>query len=339
MIERGGWRTEDGMIERGGWRTEDKRYHQSSLIPRPRPSSLVPPMTDRIYTVPNRFGLFAVLLIMAIFASVFTVTKAVDAQLRVTAPLLSFILLVCLAQMAFGSVPRRASAIVGGLLFPISALVDPIFNGRFRLQTLTSLDWFWLVTCGLLAGYCGGVLLAGIFLISDCLPEKKDRVYSVPQKFGTGTMLLATTMFAILFAILTYAEVRLWQLVFFTSYVVTVSVAQMFVAGSPRWASIFAGGIFLPMSILSYGRVGRYWRLSIDSGVSLLGIVLIGVVVGYLGGALIAGIFLVSDYMVKLLTRPKAKVGDEAMMVDEPMEGGTLSLLAQRAVANRQKAS
>jgi hypothetical protein len=296
-------------------------------------------MEERTYTIPNRFGLRAILLGMAIFAIVFTVGLAVEAELRIVAPLLSFVVLVCLAQMVFGWIPRIASALVGGFVFPASAYIDPLFDGEFHLQRVSAVDLFWLITCGLLAGYFGGVLLAGVFLLADCFGKKREHVYSVPRQFGTGTMLLATTLFAMLFAFLNWAQVRPYQLFFYASFVATVCAAQMFLPRTPRWASMAAGAFFLPLSILSYDRLGRQWRLSTDDSLSMLATALIGLVIGYLGGTLIAGIFLISDYVMTFFTRGRISIHPGPAVVDEPMEGGTLTLLAQRASASRRKLS
>ena len=296
-------------------------------------------MSDRTYTIPNRFGLRAVLLVIAIFAIVFAVTKAVEAELRVVAPVLSFIVLVCLAQMLFGGLPRVASAIVGGLVFPISAYINPMFDGHNRLQSLSWLDLFWFITCGLLAGYLGGVLLAGIFLVADCLRENREKIYVVPRKFGTGTIILATTMFAMLFAVLEWANARPWELFYFTSFIVTVSAAQMFLPRTPRWASVLAGGIFLPLSIMSYSRLGRRWMLSGHDAGSLFQVVVIGLLVGYLGGTLIAGIFLVSDYATRYFSHNRGAMPRVGLIPDEPLEGGTLTMLAERVSARRHKTS
>jgi hypothetical protein len=141
----------------------------------------------------------------------------IQASLRVVAPTMTFILLIGLAQMLFGKLPRVACAVVGAILFPLSAVVDPIFEGSIRIQPVHPVDLFWLVACGAIAGYLGGVLLAGLFLVADQLRMLRgDAVYAVPRRFGTGTLLVATTLFALLFAALQWAQARPEQLFFYT---------------------------------------------------------------------------------------------------------------------------
>lgn len=299
-------------------------------------------MVDQTYTIPNRFGLRAILLVTAIFAIVFAVTKAVHAELRVVAPVLGFVLLVCFAQILFGKIPRLASAVVGGVVFPAAAYMNPLFDGLIQVQHLSPVDLFWFTVCGLLAGYLGGVLLAGVFLVADHLQlNDRRRVYCVPRRFSTGTMLLAITLFAIFFAFLNWANARPWQLFFYTSFVVTVGLAQMILPRTPRWASVLAGGVFLPLSVIMFGRMRR-WMMplgdieSIEPIMALVIISVIGLVVGYLGGAMIAGVFLVSDYVVKYFWQGRAVVDRQAVSNDEPLTDGTLSHLAQRAAASRR---
>jgi hypothetical protein len=281
-----------------------KPLSEESVVPSAKPVAAVcetkrdegRPVFGRTYTVPNRFGLRAILMATALFAVSFVLLQAVQASLRIVAPAMSFILLIGLAQMVFGKLPRSACAVVGALLFPISAWIDPMFEGRMRTQSIAPIDLFWLVTCGAVAGYVGGVILAGLFLIADQLRQLRGHtVYAVPRRFGMGTLLIATTLFAMLFAFLQWARARPEELFFYTAFVATVSVAQMIFERSPRWASILAGGFYLPLSMLIIPMVrGRgVWRGT--GSIGLIEWAIMGLCIGYLGGALVAGIFLASD--------------------------------------------
>lgn len=258
----------------------------------------------RTYTVPNRFGLRALLVATALFAVTLVLLQAVQASLRMVAPAMSFILLIGLAQMVFGKLPRSACALVGAILFPVCAWIDPMFEGRMKTQSIGPIDLFWLFTCGAVAGYVGGVILAGMFLVADQLRQLRGHtVYAVPRRFGTGTLLVATTLFAMLFAFLQWARARPEELFFYSAFVATVSVAQMVFERSPRWASVLAGGFYLPLSMLIIPMVrGRgVWR-----GTGSIGFIewtILGLCIGYLGGALVAGIFLASDFLAKSMQR------------------------------------
>lgn len=258
-------------------------------------------MAYRTYRVPSRFGTRELLLMTSLVAVVVALTQSIEASLRIVAPGMGFVLLVGMAQMVFGNVPRLASAMAGVILFPVCAWIDPWFEGQRVTQAISSVDMCWLVICGGIAGYLGGALLAGIFLVADHFRvARAGSVYSVPRRFGTGTLLLATTVFAVLFAILQYARARPEEMFFYTAFVGTVSVSQMVFERSPRWASILAGGVYLPLSMVVIPAVrGRQvWRgvANVDVGE----LVVIGLCVGYIGGALIAGIFLGCDFTNRL---------------------------------------
>jgi hypothetical protein len=277
-------------------------------------------MLEQTYTVPNRFGLRSILLVMTLFGVIFTLTQAIEASLRIVAPLMSFVVLIGLAQILFGNLPRTACAVVGMILFPVCAWIDPVFHGRMRTQSLELLDLFWLVVCGGIAGYVGGVLLAGLFLIADQVRQLQGAaVYSVPRRFGVGTLLLATTLFAMLFAFLQWADARPEELFFYTAFVATLSIAQMLFARSPRWASVLAGGLYLPLSmaVIPLIRGRGVWRGM--GGINLLEWFLLGLVVGYLGGAVVGGVFLASDYATKLLQRRRVKGGELPIETTLPM--------------------
>jgi hypothetical protein len=232
-------------------------------------------------------------------------TQSIQASVRLVAPVMTFILLIGLAQMAFGKVPRRACVVVGALLFPICAWIDPLFDGRIRIQIVEPIDLFWLVTSGAVAGYLGGVLLAGLFLVADQVRSLRGSAeYSFPRRFGMGTLLLATTLFAMLFAVLQWARVRPEQLFFYALFVATVSLAQMVFERSPRWASVLAGGVYLPLSMMLIPMIrGRPVFREGDTGSTVVTWVLIGLFVGYAGGALIAGVFLASDFLSRIVSR------------------------------------
>src|SRR5687768_6839909 len=124
-------------------------------------------MGGRTHSIPSRFGLRTILLSVSLFAVLFALTKALDASLRIAAPTMSFVLLVGLGQLLFDKIPRRACASLGALLFPICAWIDPLFDGLKRLQSISAIDLLWLVVCGGIVGYLGGILLAAMFMIAE----------------------------------------------------------------------------------------------------------------------------------------------------------------------------
>jgi hypothetical protein len=117
---------------------------------------------------------------------------------------------------------------------------------------------------------------------------------------------------------------------------------------APRWASILAGGLFLPLSIAIFGTMSmgrrsmlprfRYENLA-EIQDYLLAAALIGLGVGYIGGTLIAGIFLVSDYLVRMFHLMISPERNANPLDDELIPSGTLTHLAERAAAIRREMS
>jgi hypothetical protein len=264
-------------------------------------------MRDQASTATSRAGLRMLLLAGALAGAICWLTHGVHASFRIIAPTMSFVVLAGLGQILLGAIPRVGAALLGGVLCSLCAWIDPLFDGRIRLQPLAPLDLLSLFGCGLIAGYAGGEWLSTMFRMADDLSRLRGRpIYSVPRRFGMGTLLVATTLFAMLFAFLQWARARPEELFFYTAFVATVSVAQMVFERSPRWASVIAGGVYLPLSVLVIPMVrGRpLWRIYVT--LNIFELVAIGLLVGYLGGALVAGIFLASDYLAKLVRKPAA---------------------------------
>ncbi|MGE0760363.1 MAG: hypothetical protein AB7O38_25335 [Pirellulaceae bacterium] len=277
--------------------------------------------------------------------------KFLNVPLHPLAPLLLLVVLIGCLQMLFRRISLRLTSLLGAAVFPASAWLDPWLHGALRTRSLQGTDLPLLILGGLLVGYLGGRLIATLFEVGQGVQSGgAERVYSVPRRFGTGTILLATTLFAILFGALNYARARPWELFFYAAFVATVSLFQAVFNRTPRWASILSGGVYLPLSLIlfgSFGLVGRRSglpRIRFDGLPGFLDLVLwamfVGLVVGYLGGTLIAGIFLVSDYTVRYFAAWSARKSILPTHDAELASTGTaLSLLADRAAAARRNAS
>ncbi len=254
----------------------------------------------RSFSLSNRPGVLGLLLLSAIVVVVIALMFGIAAELRWIAPLMALLLLLCVAQMLRNQIPQKVAIVLGGILFPFAAAINPVFVGRFRLQPIVLMDWLWLIVCGLIVGYLSGRLLTGIFAVSDQLRSGcREETYSVPKRFGMGTILMATTLFAILFAVLKWAKASPAELFFFTAFVGTVSVSQMVFDRSPRWASVFCGAIYLPLSVMLSDVVPGRSIVRIFNDYDWWLIAIYGLLVGYLGGAIMAGIFLISDYLAR----------------------------------------
>lgn len=136
----------------------------------------------------------------------------------------------------------------------------------------------------------------------DVDTAERTPVTGVPRRFGVGTLLVITAMYAVLFAVLRAISLPPIFFVFYALFFTAVGLGQMllFQGKQARRASAYVGaGFSLVASFLCYG-AARVWELSsslshlffpIDPLVAVLG----GMLSGYLVGVLIAGVFLVMD--------------------------------------------
>jgi hypothetical protein len=126
------------------------------------------PAANRMYVVPQRFGMSAILGIMTALAVLFGVLQRLDAHPFVYLFLGVMSLVICLVQMCFGGVPRMASVAAGTIVFALFVLSIPFVVPRVPIESVLCLFVLSLPFGGLL-GYLTGTCAAGIFLIMDQL--------------------------------------------------------------------------------------------------------------------------------------------------------------------------
>ncbi len=139
--------------------------------------------------------------------------------------------------------------------------------------------------------------------------EWLDRVlgsegYGAPRVFDLFTLLAVTLAFALLFGGLQLLEPMLQGGVESLSivlgvFVTGVAVFQMLLWGGkkPRLASLVAGPILWVAIFVIYGAIesrGRFDPLAVFGALCSS---VLGVPAGYIGGALVAGVFLIADFL------------------------------------------
>lgn len=118
------------------------------------------------YSVPNRFGLSAILAFTTIFAITSGILRRVDAPWSVY---LFFGVLgttVCIAQMLSRDAPRLISIITGAICLPVFFVIEESFQGR-GFEGLLGAPC--AAVAGAIAGYLAGAISAGVFLVTDLL--------------------------------------------------------------------------------------------------------------------------------------------------------------------------
>lgn len=153
----------------------------------------------------------------------------------------------------------------------------------------------------------------------------KPDVFSVPRRFDLATVLVAMSAFAILFAGLLLLDASPVVLAFLGGFLALVAAAQWIGSkwNRPRTASIVAGVLIYWIA----GAAETYFmpmppRMELPQLIAMLLVVgtLSGIIAGYLGGALVGGVFLVSHYLREWLGRGKRDLVAERQESESPWE-------------------
>ena len=157
----------------------------------------------------------------------------------------------------------------------------------------------------------GLAMLEATATASSLRPPLVTPDFGVPRRFGIGTMLVVTAMYAMLFAVLRAIGLSPLDFGVIVLFFTAVGLGQAILFGGkrPRVASRIVGASFS----LSVGLV-RFFHREMTSGVSIplhylcIGILFslfFGLLWGYVAGVLISGVFLMLDKLGRL--RGKAK--------------------------------
>jgi len=130
-----------------------------------------------------------------------------------------------------------------------------------------------------------------------------ERQFGVPRRFGIGTILLVTMATSLLLALLIArgapASIILSAIGFLT--LIGLGQAVLFHGKNPRLASIVTGAVLMPFCFLVafayYLFTNKIFHTDevIDGCFFALGFAFFGALLGYLGGGLIGGLFLLMD--------------------------------------------
>ena len=135
--------------------------------------------------------------------------------------------------------------------------------------------------------------------------DSPKTIYSVPRKVDLATLLVITVFYACLFALMNLLRVDFWSFLAIGGFFSFIGISQAILlkGESPRAASMVAGAIYLAAIFLVSG-AGFNKSLSPALRVALfLGTSIQGVLLGYLGGSCVGGVFLIIDYVRTGLAR------------------------------------
>ena len=131
------------------------------------------------------------------------------------------------------------------------------------------------------------------------------KTYAVPIRFGLGTILLATAMFAVFFAAMKWINAPVLFIVVLASYLACIALAQMIFQRAPRVASA-ATGVLFHLGFV----VVMFWNDPSPTAGPVLRALFFytcfGALFGYVTGSLIASVFLVTDYLLWAISQAQS---------------------------------
>ena len=143
------------------------------------------------------------------------------------------------------------------------------------------------------------------------------RVYSVPRRFNILSIMVLTTLFAVGFAALRFANAPLPVYLYVGVQATLTLGVQMFWPNAPRASSVVSGAILLPLALYGAFFIESHGRRAAGPLPIVLCplpfIVGAGMFIGYATGAFAAGVFLIVDKLEKLLQRKPASVASSGV--------------------------
>ena len=157
-------------------------------------------------------------------------------------------------------------------------------------------------------------------LVSE-LVSQAPRVYGAPRVFDVYTLLAVTLAFGLLVSGLQLLQTLL--ITQMTEAIVAVSLftaaialcqAIMFGGKRPRLASLVGGPLLLVGSVMTASFYDGNITFALTPWLALSAL---GVMAGYLGGAVVAGVFLVAENARRLVQRRKIHVAEHDIRFDD----------------------
>lgn len=124
-------------------------------------------------------------------------------------------------------------------------------------------------------------------------------IYSVPRRFDLASMLVVTTAYALLFTGMTLLDFPFESFVYFAFLIALVAAAQSVVDKkyNPRVVSVIVGVAYYFSWMFVLFVTTSMYRAGDSAGCLACSTAVLGPLQGYLAGTLVAGTFLVADYL------------------------------------------
>ncbi len=178
------------------------------------------------------------------------------------------------------------------------------------------LPWLLCVPISALAGglvmyvailFGAPLAVVAVLSVALCLGSRagdRNDPAKVPRRFGVGTLLIVVLSVSLLFAAARWLDLPPPLTIFAASFLAVIGALQMLMNKVPRAVSVAAGAIILPLTLVatwsaSGANTHPLFRTLVttpaDIVFGLAHLAAVGALFGYVGGVLVAGLFLVID--------------------------------------------
>jgi hypothetical protein len=136
----------------------------------------------KLYSAPRRFDLFTIMIVTTAYAVLLGGVSVLGMPPIASAYVAAFITIVGIGQaILFGGRRPRLASVISGIsaFFVLSMLSFATLDGRFHidgpLETI-AFSVLWSLYLGSLLGYIAGVLVGGVFLVTDVVRRRYGQV-------------------------------------------------------------------------------------------------------------------------------------------------------------------
>ena len=138
-------------------------------------------------------------------------------------------------------------------------------------------------------------------------PTNGEGVFSTPRKFDLSTMLVVTTAYATVFAILQAIGAPAMAVLIVATFFTAVALGQaiLFDAKHPRWASVLVGSAYFVIFLIAYFLTEQFGSTPAALPRAIMFGTIFGAFWGYVGGVIVGFVFMVAHWVRSVLTSGK----------------------------------
>ena len=146
-------------------------------------------------------------------------------------------------------------------------------------------------------------------------PTNGNGVFSTPRKFDLSTMLVVTTAYATVFALLQAVGVPAMAVLIVGTFFTAVALGQaiLFNAKHPRWASVLVGSAYSVIFLIALALTDQFGPTRDAIPRAIVFGTVFGAFWGYVGGVIVGFVFMVAHWVRSVLSssEPRTNLPNE----------------------------